>query len=156
MMKIFAACALALSLTPLALAETSLEGAWSGEYICGQGLTNMRMELELVEQAQPGYKGTFAFSAHETNPEVPSGEYAVFVRWLEEGVSFEVIPTQWIAQPDYYKTVGMVGVMAEDGASMSGLMASEECPSFAATREQEAVEETVEARPSANKNKVAR
>jgi|GEM_PF-5343785 len=50
-----------------------LNGTWDGTYTCGQGLTNMRLVIEAKNANE--IDGVFIFSAHPSNPSVPSGSF---------------------------------------------------------------------------------
>ncbi len=99
---VFAPSALAAS----ASAEDSrlaqlLPGTWRGTYVCGQGITGMRLTLRGASGGR--LTGTWAFYAAPSNPGVPSG--SVHLEGGVEDGKLRLEPKRWIDRPEGYVLV---------------------------------------------------
>ncbi len=84
-----------------------LSGTWSGQYECPQGLTSARLTLK--EHDGGALDGVFEFSAHPSNPSVPSGSYEIHGTYEPAVSRVDLEPGNWIEQPTGYSSVGMAG-----------------------------------------------
>lgn len=127
------ALAIALAASPVAAQSggAGLIGTWRGTYTCYQGLTALEL---VVEPAVEGVDARFVFSAHPSNPRVPSGSFRMAGRIDAKSGRFVFEPREWFDQPEGYVMVGLEGVLARDGNSLSGRVIAEGCTVFALSR----------------------
>lgn len=105
-------------------------GTWRGWYVCGQGLTSLQLELTGEESGR--VEGTFAFSAHPENPDVPSGSYRVHGT-LTSGLVLRLEGGEWIEHPQDYFPVPLVGRMELERARYYGFVDFLSCETFSVT-----------------------
>lgn len=91
-----------------------LTGIWEGSYICGQGLTRLRLAINARSTSE--IDALFIFSAHPNNPGVPSGMFAMQGTYQIFGLSempnrLELNATEWIQRPSGYGTVDLAGTL---------------------------------------------
>lgn len=86
-------------------AVDSVVGSWSGTYDCAQGLTVLDLDIEPGDA--PGeVTAVFSFSAHPSNPDVPSGSFEMSgTASAADGLVLE--PGDWIDQPPTFSPVGL-------------------------------------------------
>jgi hypothetical protein len=111
-----------------------LNGTWEGTYICGQGLTKLRLSIKA--KTPTNIDAVFVFSAHVSNPTVPSGSFrmkGVYQSLDSEDVpdTLELRATQWISRPRGYQTVNLQGTISPSEKRMVGnVSASPSCSKF--------------------------
>lgn len=108
-------------------------GSWTGTYTCVQGLT--RLELDIDAGDGPGeVTATFSFSAHPSNPDVPTGSFAMAGTATEEdGLVLE--PGAWIDRPGRFETVGLTAPLPSPPDRMTGTVeGASACTTFEVTR----------------------
>jgi len=89
-----------------------LNGTWQGTYICAQGLTNLK--LVIAAKSTTDIDAVFLFSAHASNPTVPSGSFrmkGVYTIFNSSEIpnTLELKATNWISRPSGYMTVDLQG-----------------------------------------------
>lgn len=103
------AFAFALTLfAPPAFAD-GLNGRWVGWYICGQGLTGLALTISGDDDSASTdeIEAHFSFYAVNSNPEVPSGAFAM--RGTRSGDSIVLRGAEWIERPEGYEVVDLHG-----------------------------------------------
>ena len=112
-------------------ADAALIGTWRGTYTCFQGLTALEL---VVERAVTGFNARFVFSAHPSNPGVPSGSFRMTASVDAKSGRIAFEPREWIDQPEGYVMVGLDGAVARGGRTLSGRVIAEGCTEFSLTR----------------------
>jgi len=100
-----------------------LNGTWEGTYVCGQGLTKLKLVIEAKNTTE--INAVFLFSAHPKNPNVPSGSYRM--KGSLEVFDSPDIPdfldlkaTSWINRPSGYETVDLRGDVSKSKRRITG------------------------------------
>lgn len=93
-----AVAAAALAGVALAVPPRVLNGQWSGEYTCSQGITGMTVELR--PRRGDAVDATVTFFAHPANPAVESGCYAATGVVDRASGRLVLRPTAWILRPN--------------------------------------------------------
>lgn len=103
---------------------------WTGQYICGQGKTDMVLKLTQWD-AQGAVAGTFAFrfAAKGVN-----GAFNVRGRYDATRRVLKLQPGDWIARPDNYNPVALEGTVSGDGHRISGRILDPACGGFEVAR----------------------
>lgn len=104
-----------------------LSGAWEGHYICGQGLTSLRLLIEVREASR--IDAFFSFFAHPDNPGVPAGSFKMTGSLLSSG-QLVLNGTQWVQRPKNYRTVDLLGTIESDASRIRGVVTQETCDTF--------------------------
>jgi hypothetical protein len=113
-----------------------LNGTWEGTYVCIQGLTNLRLEIKA--QSPNDVDAVFNFSAHPSNPLVPSGSfrmkgtYTAFNSQNRPGLLY-LQGTSWIQQPPGWGTVNLRGNIFFSEGKISGDVETPGCSKFELT-----------------------
>ncbi|WP_341528969.1 hypothetical protein WKK05_06485 [Nostoc sp. UHCC 0302] len=100
-----------------------LNGTWQGTYLCAQGLTNLK--LVIAAKSTTDIDAVFLFSAHASNPTVPSGSfrmkgiYTIF-NSPEIPNTLELKASSWISRPSGYITVDLQGNVSPSDKKMVG------------------------------------
>jgi hypothetical protein len=111
--------------------RTSVAGRWTGTYQCGQGKT--ALDLTITQTSAGRLKAVFAFEADPSNPDVPSGSYAMTGRLA--GGLLELKGERWIDRPGDYIMVGIRATLTEDRPSaIEGTILGPGCSTFAVER----------------------
>jgi hypothetical protein len=111
-----------------------LNGTWEGTYLCQQGLT--RLKLVIKAKNLKNVDATFTFSAHASNPTVPSGSFKMKGIYTEMGSvdvpdTLELKATNWISQPSGYVTVDLQGNISPSEKRMVGnILNAPNCTTF--------------------------
>lgn len=110
-----------------------LTGVWEGTYICGQGLTGLRLVIEARSTTQ--IEALFFFFPHPRNPSVPSGVFRMSGTYRIFNSSdfsnlLELEATDWIDRPSGYSTVDLVGNLFPAERRIVGEVASPRCSNF--------------------------
>lgn len=122
------------ALLPLTAAgqTTSVNGRWQGTYTCGQGLTGLT--LVVIEQPQGQATGVFHFYADPSNPNVPTGCFAMAGTFDRSTGQLHLLGDHWIIQPPGYEMVGLDGQLNGTGGGLGGTVAHPYCSTFTLTR----------------------
>jgi hypothetical protein len=115
-----------LALSGPALGGT-LDGVWTGDYVCAQGDTR----LELFVTTTPGGAPNALFHFGDGSPTRPEGCFAMEGAQVPGGLTFTA--TRWVLRPAGYVTVNLLGSVA--GARYAGWVAGPGCTSFSLTRQ---------------------
>jgi D-alanyl-D-alanine carboxypeptidase len=119
------------------VAQTSLldflNGSWEGTYVCRQGLTNLK--LVITAKDANNIEGVFNFSAHPSNPSVPSGSFRMKGSYRSSPspgapASLELKGTTWITQPSNWVTVDLRGDVRASERKITGRVITPGCSSF--------------------------
>jgi hypothetical protein len=102
-------------------------GSWTGAYHCAQGSTALELEISGSEDA---IVARFAFSAHASNPGVPSGSFMMTGRFDAKTATLTLTQQRWINQPPGYIMVDMVGQISASERSYRGRITTEGCEGF--------------------------
>lgn len=102
-------------------------GSWTGLYQCAQGSTALELEISGGEDA---VVARFAFSAHPSNPSVPSGSFMMTGRFDTKTATLTLTQQRWVDRPQGYVMVDMVGQIAAGERIYRGRIATEGCAEF--------------------------
>jgi hypothetical protein len=99
---------------------------WVGTYVCGQGQTDLSLQVDSVRGSR--VDAVFQFS------HAPSGAAGAYRMsgTLEPNGSLRLVPGPWIEQPPGYVTVGMSGVV--QGDTYRGRIDNPTCTTFSVHR----------------------
>ena len=86
--------------TPAAAQRMLRPGLYTGEYVCAQGNTTLRLAIE--DGGGDRQIGVFDFGG---NGDVPSGTYTVLVT-RERADTYRLTPLHWVRRPEGYDMVG--------------------------------------------------
>jgi hypothetical protein len=103
---------------PAAAQQRLRPGLYTGEYVCGQGLTALRLA---VENAGGRQLGVFDFGG---NGGLPLGAYTVRVTRNRHG-TYRLTPLRWIRRPADYEMVG--ARLRRRGDRLSGTITDPRC-----------------------------
>ena len=92
-----------------------LNGTWNGTYVCGQGLTNLQLQIDA--RSTDDIRAIFRFTPHPSNPDVPSGSFELrghtnlISYYRNESDYYHLIlnATNWLNRPSNYVTVDLQG-----------------------------------------------
>jgi hypothetical protein len=105
--------------TPAAAQQPLRPGLYTGDYVCAQGLTALRLA---VEDAGGGRRiGVFDFGG---NGDLPIGAYTVRITRNRYG-SYRLTPLRWIRRPEGYEMVG--ARLRRHGNRLSGTITNALC-----------------------------
>jgi hypothetical protein len=122
--------ALTAIISGTAQAAPTLNGTWTGSYICSQGDTGLRLVIRAHGAA---LTATFSFYALPRNPGVPSGEYTL--TGTDSATRMVLRPGHWIRQPFGYEMVGLTaGPPADHGKVLRGRITNPGCSTFSVTK----------------------
>ncbi|HST37231.1 MAG TPA: hypothetical protein VLK25_11450 [Allosphingosinicella sp.] len=105
--------------TPAAAQQRLQPGLYVGEYLCGQGLTALRLAIE--DAGGNRQIGVFDFGG---NGGLPSGAYTVRVM-RDRGGGYTLTPLRWIRRPADYVMVG--ARLQRRGEQLSGAITDPRC-----------------------------
>lgn len=89
-------------------------GAWSGSYVCSQGLTGMTVTL--APRRGDAVDAVVTFYAHPDNPTVASGCYEASGRYEAASGHLVLEPGRWILKPgEGWRTTVLDGRLTADG-----------------------------------------
>lgn len=100
-------------------------GTWVGSYHCRQGLTGLRLSIKAARDGR--LRAVFNFHAVPTNPQVPSGSFAM--KGAFSGEKLVLKAGRWIKRPHDYLTVDLSGGAPKQGV-LSGTIDTDGCSSF--------------------------
>jgi hypothetical protein len=95
-------------------------GEWMGKYICGQGITALR--LSVAGKPDGTLSATFNFGPLPENPEVPEGAYAMEGAFDAATRRLKLHGVKWIQAPFGYVMVDLDGRMTADGTRIAGIV----------------------------------
>ena len=98
--------------------SASIAGEWTGKYICGQGITALR--LNVSEAGNGAISATFNFGPLPENPDVPRGAYTMEGAFDPQTRKVTLRGIKWIKAPNGYVMVDLDGRMDADGARIAG------------------------------------
>jgi hypothetical protein len=122
--------ALVVMLFGTACGSATAIGVWQGTYFCQQGETGLR--LEISAGAEDTLNAKFSFYAIPSNPEVPSGSFAMVGKYSESGIVLR--QDHWIEQPPEWRMVDLRGTLADRGTMFRGTVETVDCTSFSLRR----------------------
>jgi hypothetical protein len=115
---------------PASASATALVGMWKGHYYCNQGLT--RLELTISAGAtSDALSAKFAFSADPSNPDVPSGSFAMQGTYVNGRLSLQ--GDHWIDEPVGYIMVDLTADVGPNDHTINGAV-SAGCSTFSVDR----------------------
>ena len=105
--------------TPAAAQPGLRPGLYTGEYMCPQGLTALRLA---VENGGAGRRiGVFDFGGNDA---IPTGTYTVRITRNRHG-TYRLTPLRWIRRPDGYRMVG--ARLRRRGLDLVGTITDPDC-----------------------------
>lgn len=114
-----------------------LSGTWEGTYVCSQGLT--RLKLIIKAQNETDIDAVFIFSAHSSNPSVPSGSFRM--KGSFDNFNSPDIPnllsldgTSWIDGSSGYQTVDLKGNISSSRRKITGDITTPGCSTFSVVK----------------------
>ncbi len=111
--------------------SAGLAGTWRGSYTCAQGLTALTL---VITGAGENLAARFEFSAHPSNPGVPSGSFTLAGRFEAKTGEITLTPVSWIDRPPDYQMVPLSGRVRDGGRAIAGRVLTEGCSSFSVER----------------------
>lgn len=111
----------------------ALNGTWEGSYICTQGLTKLKLVIEV--KSTTDINAVFLFSEHPSNLGGPSGRFRM-EGYLEVFDSLDIPDllvlkgTTWINQPSGYQTVDLRGDVSSSNRKITGNVVNSGCSTF--------------------------
>ena len=108
-------------------------GDWHGKYICGQGVTALK--LSVAEGSRGKITATFRFGPLPENPEVPRGVYAMEGSYEGKTRRLSLKGVQWIDASSGYTMVDLEGFMDAAGLRLSGKVPFPGCTRFELKRD---------------------
>jgi hypothetical protein len=115
--------------------ETRYAGEWTGKYVCGQGVTAIR--LVVVPTGAGGAKAVAHFFPTPENPRVPEGCFALTGLFDQVSGEFGLRQANWIVRPRGYTMIDLVGTVDAKGTAFGGgrITSLKGCSTFSLTRE---------------------
>jgi hypothetical protein len=114
--------------------EQRYAGEWTGKYVCGQGVTAMR--LVVVSTGAGGARAVAHFFPTPENPRVPEGCFALTGLFDQVTGEFGLRQANWIVRPRGYSMVDLIGTVDAKGTAFGGRITNlKGCSTFSLTRE---------------------
>ncbi len=114
--------------------ETRYAGEWTGKYVCGQGVTTIR--LVVVSTGAGGARAVAHFFPTPENPRVPEGCFALTGLFDQVSGEFGLRQANWIVRPRGYSMVDLIGTVDAKGTAFGGRISGlKGCSTFSLTRE---------------------
>jgi hypothetical protein len=101
-------------------AKPGIVGEWTGKYICGQGITALR--LHISRGRGQAITAIFDFGPLPENPELPTGAYRMAGTYDPASRHMKLSGVNWIQAPPDYVMVGLDGRMTASGDTISGFV----------------------------------
>lgn len=111
----------------------TIEGRWSGQYVCAQGITDLTLTVKNTANGQ--IAATFNFGPSPENPGVPEGAYSMAGRYDPQDGHMVLTSKEWIDAPSGYVMVDLEGFTRGSGLYISGSVRGPGCGPFAIMRE---------------------
>jgi hypothetical protein len=109
-------------------------GEWTGKYVCGQGVTAMR--LVVVATGGGGARAVGHFFSTPENPRVPEGCFTLTGLFEKASGQLSLRKDRWIIRPRNYSIPSFDGIVDADGQAFSGrLSGTPGCATFSLTRD---------------------
>ena len=109
----------------------NITGVWKGTYTCSQGLT--ALELTIKKISSEDVEAIFNFSAHPSNPNVPSGSYKMLGEYTTPH-KLDLETYQWIQRPANYAMVGLLGGFDSSFSTYRGTVPFSGCTTFSLSK----------------------
>jgi outer membrane protein OmpA-like peptidoglycan-associated protein len=108
--------------------EGTIIGAWTGTYVCRQGLTGV--SLTIAEAAPGRARAMFHFYADPSNPGVPTGCTTMDGSYDPKVGTLRLNGRGWLLRPPSYQFVNFIGSVDAAGRHFSGRVEGPGCTSF--------------------------
>lgn len=122
---------------PSALARPSVLGGWHGKYVCGQGVTSLR--LSIAQKPKGRIAATFRFGPLPENPTVPVGSYKMEGSFDAKTRRIRLKGVEWIDATSGYLMVDLDGRLDAAGVRLSGEVPFPGCSWFELERDADIV-----------------
>jgi hypothetical protein len=114
--------------------EDRYAGEWTGKYVCGQGVTALR--LVITATGGGGARAVAHFFPTPENPRVPEGCFTATGLFEKTSGQLSLRKERWIMRPRNYVMTDFDGTVDADGKNLSGRLSGVQgCASFALTRD---------------------
>jgi hypothetical protein len=128
------AIGLAVSAGTASTQKDRYSGEWSDKYVCGQGVTAMR--LVVTGTGGGGVRAMAHFFPTPENPRVPEGCFTLTGLFEKNSGQLSLRREHWIVRPRNYAMTDFDGIVDADGKSFSGKLSGVPgCASFSLTYE---------------------
>lgn len=111
---------------------------WVGEYTCSQGLTAVRLGLDI--RSNGTVEASFQFGPHPENPSVPAGEVAMkgtVTVLARDRFRVHLEPDHWVAKPDdRWQMVGLTATSDLEHRILEGHIDDKRCGDIRVKREE--------------------
>ncbi len=101
-------------------------GAWEGNYICGQKVTGLTLNILTVSS---DISAIYNFYPLQQNSKAKSGSYFLTGQFSKDGF-FDLQPKVWINHPKGYEMVGLSGKINDNLTELEGSIDSSGCSIF--------------------------
>jgi hypothetical protein len=119
---------------PAVAQDSRYGGEWTGQYLCGQGVTAIR--LVVVPTGAGGARAVGHFFPTAENPRVPEGCWALTGLFDQVSGEFSLRKAHWIVRPRGYAMVDLSGRIDAKGEVFGGRLSGvKNCTTFSLTRE---------------------
>lgn len=123
----------------LARGGAAIEGAWTGAYVCNQGVTGLTLSVAVDGASkEPGgtsaVRALFEFYAVAENPDVPAGCFEMVGDYEPESGRLNLTATRWLKRPENYVTVDLLGAVDAEAARYAGAVRGFNCGGFDLSR----------------------
>ena len=108
-------------------------GTWHGTYVCGQGLTGVRLAIK--PDGAEAVTATFSFYPVPENPTVPAGEVTMFGRLGETAGELLLIADGWIIRPPGWVLITFHGHYDPETGDYLGQALGRSCGGFRVRRD---------------------
>jgi hypothetical protein len=100
-----------------------IQGTWQGQYICGQGVTEL--VLTVSGSQYENLSATFRFEVRRDKP--IRGEFLMAGYYEPADRSLNLSPLEWVVRPPGYIAVGIEAKMNAEGDVLEGRIMSSAC-----------------------------
>jgi hypothetical protein len=119
--------------TPAVAQDSRYGGEWTGKYLCGQGVTAIR--LVVVPTGAGGARAVGHFFPTAENPRVPEGCWALTGLFDQVSGEFSLRKAHWIVRPRGYAMVDLNPRIDAKGEVFGGRLSGvKNCTTFSLTR----------------------
>ena len=114
--------------------EDRYTGEWSGKYVCGQGVTALRVVITATGGG--GVRAMAHFFPTPENPRVPEGCFTLTGLFEKNSGQLSLRRERWIVRPRNYAMTDFDGTVDADGKNLSGRLSGVQgCASFSLIHE---------------------
>jgi hypothetical protein len=114
--------------------EDRYAGEWTGKYVCGQGVTALR--LVITATGGGGARAVAHFFPTPENSRVPEGCFTATGLFEKTSGQLSLRKERWIMRPRNYVMTDFDGTVDADGKNLSGRLSGVQgCASFSLTRD---------------------